>query len=334
LSKNIIFYTFFSETYLPYAYVLFKSLFQKYPEARVLACGLDAGAMRIKKHFPSVEMFDLEEVKSKDPGLSRVLKSRSGASAIFTCAPSIALHALGKTAAGEVLFYLDADTALFSGVDEIIHDLKDKDTGLFPHRFSRFFNVILEKYGKYNAGAFIIRNSQMGFNFLIDWRAKCLEWCEDRVEGDKYSNQGYLNNLSEKYQDSTISLIKSAGNIAPWNAGIWNTRTRKHIAHFHKKPIIFFHFHGLTKSVRGWEISHLRYGQILSRRSLNAIYSPYLVRLEAASEIFGIQIRKSERFESQGVAYFVDFVINFVSTLMLQYIPNKWLLTENQKQNR
>lgn len=325
MPRNLVFYTFFSEGYLPHAHVLLSSIYERYPNVRIIACTLDQGAMQIVEHFPNLEIFSFQEVLEKDRSLSKVLVDRGGASAIFSSAASIALEALSQIKSDEILFYLDADTALLSGVELILEELEDSHVGLFPHRFSGLLEPLLKRYGVYNAGAFLIRNSDFGKLFLSNWRELCIDWCEDKLDSGRYSNQGYLGELAIKYPSGVKSLWNSAGNVAPWNSGLGSIEVKNKTMLYRGEQICFFHFHGLVESKTIWEINHLRYGQLLTKSVLKELYVPYISKLVAASKIFGMPLKKSTRFQQSFAAMSMNFALRIISKISGQYIPKRWL---------
>jgi hypothetical protein len=183
----------------------------------------------------------------------------------------------------------------------------------------------LEKYGKFNAGAFVIRNSDSGINFLSKWRSLCIEWCEDRISEKKYSNQGYLTHLADQFKESVSILANSGGNVAPWNSNFVNTRKKGTSLTYKNEKISFFHFHGISESKNTWSINHLRYGNIVSRRVLKSLYAPYLASLISSSQIFKIELKKSNRFQASFLSFGFDLVLWATSLVLVQRVPKRWI---------
>ena len=320
---DVYFLTFFSSGYLPQAHVLLTSILERYPNANVIVCTLDEESKEIAAHFPMVQDLPFAEVLSRDPLLREVFDERPGASGIFTSVPSIALAAIEKVAEGGVLLYLDADTALINGVEPILENLEGYSVGLFPHNFIRPAARFLNRYGRFNAGAFAIRKTPRGLSFLDQWRKMCIDWCEDRLSGDWYSNQAYLTHLFDSSGGELKSLSDSGGNIAPWNLGFTNFSMNAGNPSIGVVPISFFHFHGLTPGDSKWSFGHLRYFRVASQSAIEHLYVPYLKRLLSASRLFGVEIKKSKRFSRKISSRLADALIQLANFLLGQNASNR-----------
>ncbi len=53
----------------------------------------------------------------------------------------------------------------------------------------------LRKFGIYNVGWVGSRNDSDGLAVIRWWREKCIEWCHDYVDGDRFADQGYLDSF-------------------------------------------------------------------------------------------------------------------------------------------
>lgn len=315
------FFTFFSSGYLAYADSLLSSIKQHHPDSRVLVCTLDVDANRILERFPGIELFSIEDVLSRDRVLQDLWQTRAGASRIFSSVPAMATYALSRLEANELLYYLDADTYLFSAVDRLSERMGGSSIGLYPHEFSRRLRPLLNRYGIYNAGAFVVRNNDVGTNFLNRWDELCKAWCDDVVLGDKYSNQGYLTGLAKEFSEDHVELTEAGGNIAPWNASQERISITLDGALYNGSPIVFFHFHGFKIHGGFWHFAHLRYGNTLSQKALMWLYASYLDVFQQNARRYGIPISKSKRFATGVSAGVVDALLVLLSRLLKQRIP-------------
>jgi hypothetical protein len=291
-----------------------------HPNAEVLVCVLDQDALAITDDFPAVLTFRWSDVLKGDPELGAAVASREGASAIFTSVPAISKHALSMIPENESITYLDADIALLDRLDSLTAQFGTSDVGLFPHGFSKLLHSYMIRYGRYNAGAFIVRNSKNGRDFLDAWSALCIDWCEDRTGTlGRYSNQGYLTRLAEE-RLSVVNLEGSAGNIAPWNSGLQSTRISKGRVCHRGSNIVFFHFHGLQRSRNVWLLGHLRYGNLLTKHVIRVLYLEYLESLEVANLKYGQAFNQSLRITSRKHAPLINVIYKLLSLTTLQYI--------------
>ncbi len=124
------------------------------------------------------------------------------------------------------------------------------------------------------------RNDADGIAVISWWREKCIEWCHDYVDGDRFADQGYLDAFPGL--SSRVKVIENIGaNLAPWNVGNYQIDFRdRRVMIDATQPLIFFHFQGVKKGL-GWFIfsSHRQYSAPFSGAIRNRIYKPYLDEL-------------------------------------------------------
>ena len=120
-------------------------------------------------------------------------------------------------------------------------------------------------FGIYNVGWVGVRNDPDGIAVIKWWREKCIEWCHDYVDGDRFADQGYLDSfsrLSTRVKSSTMSGPTSRPGISPTTGSIFATAGSWSM----RRPLIFFHFQGLEEGC-GWFIFN-------SHRIFGAPFSP------------------------------------------------------------
>jgi hypothetical protein len=132
------------------------------------------------------------------------------------------------------------------------------------------------------------------------WRQKCIEWCHDYVDGERFADQGYLSafpGLSPR-----VKVIQNVGaNLAPWNIG--NHRIAEangEVRIDDGRPLIFFHFQGLRRDLGYFFFnSHRRYRAPFSAEVRRLIYKPYVEELlkleEMAAPVMPTQPAKPHR---------------------------------------
>lgn len=321
--SELSFFTFFSKDYLPKAELLHKSLLQNEAQLRFSCCYLDEQSAEFAKEVSNNSHFSFPEVLEDNAPLESVSRERKGASAIFSAVPSMIKKALSQLNKDDLMIYLDADTFAFSDFRPIGKAMEGYSVGLFPHDFIRPFHLLLERYGKFNAGAIVVRNNESGRRFLDEWERLCIAWCEDRVFGRNYSNQAYLTHLWRDRPEQIAILRGIGGNVAPWNAGLYNTKLRGRELFHRGSRIVFFHFHGIDFSSRYWTVGHLRYMRVLGRKEIDAIYGPYVRDLEVAHRKHQVELKKSERFGKGFRVVISNYTITFVSILFNQRSKRK-----------
>ena len=114
---------------------------------------------------------------------------------------------------------------------------------------------------------------------LNSWTDNCIKWCYQRLEGEKYADQKYLDYWQRDFEG--IYIIKNIGaNLAIWNIGNYNISLKNNRVYVNENVLIFFHFANLK------QIDSNTFKTDLSRVFVrctgvikNNIYMPYLKRL-------------------------------------------------------
>src|SRR6185437_11052716 len=115
----------------------------------------------------------------------------------------------------EILSYLDGDLYFFSDPEPIFESFKAFSSLVIAHRFHPR-RKFMEVYGLYNVGWLSFRRDTDGLACLAWWRDRCIEWCYDFVEADRYADQKYLNQFPLLFGNLKIIEHKGA-NLAAWN---------------------------------------------------------------------------------------------------------------------
>jgi hypothetical protein len=173
----------------------------------------------------------------------------------------------------------------FASPGVIYAELQDAAVAIIPHRYPPKLTR-LRKFGTYNVGWVGARKDSDGIAVIEWWRERCIEWCHDVVEGDRFADQGYLDSFPRLF--SRVKIIENIGaNLAPWNIGNYRVDFRGNrvlIDAVH--PLVFFHFQGLRKGLR-WFIfnSHRVYRAPCSGDVRDHIYKPYVDELLAIEQV-------------------------------------------------
>lgn len=138
----------------------------------------------------------------------------------------------------------------------------------------------LEEKGVYNLAWVSFRRDRNGLDCLRWYRERCNEWCYDRVEGDKYADQKYL----EKFEDlfAKVHVIQHKGaNCAPWNIENHKITEKNKQIQVDGQPLIFFHFHALKKLTPFlYDSGFAGYQAKFLKIVRDKIYLPYIKALE------------------------------------------------------
>jgi hypothetical protein len=243
---------------------------------------LDAAAATVLRRFPleRVEVFTPDEYIP--PDVERLRRSRSLSAFAFTLKPIVLLHAAASGA--EWITYFDADTCVFADPVRLLEGLSpDTPASFTPHRFSTVFQRYEPSVGRFNAGYAAFRNGPLGLKILEDWRERCVEWCHDFVDGNRYSDQKYLEHLVDIYPSIDLCRHKGA-NVAPWNVSEVRLSLQHQRVCADGDPLVFYHFQGLK--IFGPRLFNLYASSALSIDGplLELVYRPYVELLDLAYE--------------------------------------------------
>ncbi len=214
----------------------------------------------------------------------------------FTCSAAWMLHVLENERDAEWVTYLDSDLFFFASPDPIYDEMKDAAFGIVPHRFTRRL-ADQRRFGLYNVGWVSVRRCEEGFAALRWWRERCVEWCYDRVEGDRFADQRYLDRLPELFKN--VHVIGHLGaNLAPWNLEDLRVEWRDGSVRIEERyPLLFFHFYGVRRRGRRYFNSHRVYHAPFTEVMRHRIYEPYTAVLCKSEDLVAPYL-KGERTET------------------------------------
>lgn len=271
-----IFCTLFDGGYAVQGMALIDSLNTHCDACLIYILCLDADAELLLSHADkqNIVLIRLHELEEFDRQLSDVKRKRKLIEYYFTCKASLLRYILNINPDCERVVYLDADLFFFSSPSAIDAEIAAGSVAVIEHKFSSK-NKHLLKYGRFNAGWLSVRNDATGRRCVEWWRARCLEWCHDYTEGDRYADQKYLDKFPEKFNATIVNHL--GANLAPWNMGnyIFSRYDEKILVN--NQPVIFCHFHGLKRLAGPFFESGLaKFRQQLSTVARNALFIPYL----------------------------------------------------------
>jgi hypothetical protein len=278
---NRIYCSYFDHNYLSRGLALYHSLQRHAPGSRLWVLCLSEACHEalVALGLPDLVPVKLADFETADPEVAATRSNRSVIEYYFTCSPAWLLYVMDREPSPGWVTYLDGDLFFFDSPEAIFDELEESAVAIIPHRYTPAL-LRLQKFGAYNVGWVGARNDSDGLAAIKWWRSKCIEWCYDYVDGERFADQGYLGALPKLFP--RVKPIENVGaNLAPWNIGNYRIEycdNKVLIDSVH--PLIFFHYQGLRKAL-GWFIfnSHRRYRAPFSRNVRNHIYRPYIDRL-------------------------------------------------------
>jgi hypothetical protein len=280
---NHVYCTYFDHNYLSRGLALYHSLQRHAAGSHLWVLCLSEACHRtlVTLNLPHLVPVRLAEFEAADPEVAATRAGRNMVEYYFTCTAAWTLFVMAREADAEWVTYLDGDLFFFESPEVIYGELQDAAAAIIPHRYTPRL-ARLRKFGTYNVGWVGARNDPDGIAVIRWWRERCIEWCHDYVDADRFADQGYLDSFARLFP--RVEIIENRGaNLAPWNIGNYRIDFRSGrvlIDAIH--PLIFFHFQGLRKGLR-WFVfnSHRNYRAPFSRTVRDHIYKPYVDELLA-----------------------------------------------------
>jgi hypothetical protein len=283
---NRVYCTFFDHNYLPRGLALYHSLQAHSPGSRLLVLCLSDPCYRTLAalDLPNLVPIQLADFEMANPDVAATRPTRSIIEYYFTCTPAWILFVLNNETDAGWVTYLDSDLFFFSSPDPIYEEMGNAAFGIVPHRFARGLED-QRRFGLYNVGWVSVRRCDDGIVALRWWRERCIEWCYDRVDGDRFADQRYLDRLPESFKG--VHVIAHLGaNLAPWNLADLHLEWRSPEIEIDRRyRLLFFHFYGVKRSGGYYFNSHRLYHAPFSRLMKNEIYRPYTLALARAERM-------------------------------------------------
>jgi hypothetical protein len=278
-----VYCTYFDHNYLARGLALYHSLQRHAPGSRLWVLCLSEACYRtlVALDLPDLVPRRLADFEAADPQVAATRPDRSLIEYYFTCSPAWKLYVLGSEPDAEWVTYLDSDLFFFASPEPIYAEMKDASFGIIPHHFTRRLGY-MRRFGIYNVGWVSVRHCDEGIAALRWWRERCIEWCHDYVEGDRFADQRYLDRLPGMF--SNVHVIEHLGaNLAPWNFADRRVEWRNETVLIEGRyELLFFHFHGVKRAGRYYFNSHRVFRAPFPNLMRQQIYQPYIVALAAA----------------------------------------------------
>jgi hypothetical protein len=278
--------TYFDHRYLKLGLALHESLERVCQEFTLWVLALDAETAGFLEamNLPSLRVVWLTDLEGFDPELKAIESTRTRVEYYFTCSPCLPRYLMSAHSLDQVT-YLDSDLWFFSDPEPLFNEVDRHSIAIIPHRFAGAAARTHAKYGRYNVGWLTFSNDDNGRACLEWWRSKCVEWCFDRVEANRYADQKYLEEFSELF--SGVFSIKDPGaNLAPWNLSGHQLTLDSGKVLVDGHLLMFFHFQGLRLVAPGsYDTNLSSYGVRLSPLLREAVFEPYLRALARADAV-------------------------------------------------
>lgn len=289
--------TYFDRNYLVRGLALYRSMVAHCRPflLHVLCLDDNTHARLTAAALPGVHPIRLADLERADPALPAVKSTRSRVEYYFTLTPALVLHILTTHPAAGAVTYIDADFYFFARPVPFAEALAAHPVVIVGHRFPPYLQH-LARFGTYNVGILGFRDDPVGRACLGWWRARCLEWCYDRLEDGKFADQKYLDDWPERFPGVHVLPHKGV-NLAPWNVGGYRVAREKGRVTVDGEDLICYHFHRLRVVTRyTFQLGVRVYETHPTPAVRRHIYGPYIRELQTL-------IREAGRPGAGGVRY-------------------------------
>lgn len=260
-----------------------------------------------------ISFLDLE---NEIPNLKIAKLNRTKVEYFYTCSPAICYYLLTKKQKIDCITYLDSDIYFFSSPNPIFDEIAKSSIGIIEHRFHWLTKRNI-KYGIYNVGWITFRNDKVGLDCLVNWLNDCINWCYQKLEGDKYADQKYLDFWPAKYYPNLCVIKNKSANLAIWNLGNYKLRSNGNDVFIDGQKLIFYHFASLKQLSNNEFTSDLSRVFVKSTNLIvNKIYLPYL------KSILKYQIMKIEKKEDIKQKYILYKIKNLTRFFRKKLLPD------------
>ena len=274
--------TLFDSNYLTRGLALYQSLVNVKEDFHLFIFPFDNLSRDILREFdlPRVTLVPLKEFES--PELLAVKPTRTQGEYCWTCTSATILFTLENFNVPEVT-YLDADLFFFDKPAIVLDEFHQsgKDVLITRHNYSPQYDQTATS-GVYCVQFMPFKNNPNALHILRWWKDRCLEWCYDRVENDKFGDQKYLDDWIERFSGVYVMQNPAAG-LAPWNIQKYDCRPGPTV---NAVKVVFYHFHGLkwfrTATNEGFGTNGF---YKLSDNVTSYIYQPYCQALKNSLDI-------------------------------------------------
>lgn len=280
------FCTLFNTTYLSRGLAMYHSLEQNCPEFHLYILAFDAHCFEVlsEMRLPKVSVISLEAFENE--ALLAVKPGRTAQEYCWTSASSSIKYCIERFNLDHCT-YVDADLLFFSNPQVLMDQMGEKSVLITEHRYTPCYDQSARS-GIYCVQYMTFKNTKEGMEVLNWWVSACLEWCFNRFEEDKFGDQKYLDNWTERFPCVHVCQHPGAG-IAPWNIQQYafestsEKQRGRMLANDQEFDLIFYHYHGFSYLVKNsYKLTHAFYQ--LNENQIEQIYRPYVSALSIAEQ--------------------------------------------------
>ena len=267
--------TYFDKNYLSRGLALYASLLKNHKSKfhlYIIAFDKFTYDFLKKRNFKFTTCVYYQDFESKQ--LKKVKMKRTVVEYLWTCTPFVIFFFIQKFKLKSCT-YLDADIYFFSDPRIIYKNQNNYSVFITSHNYHPMYDQTMTS-GKYCVQYLTFKNNREGLYVLNWWKKKCLKWCYNRVEGNKFGDQKYLDSWPTKFSRVEVATHLGVG-VAPWNIKRFTIKKNKNffiLENGKSHQVIFYHFHDLRFFLNK-NLAFLS-SYDLSQEVIDKIYNPYI----------------------------------------------------------
>lgn len=231
--------------------------------------------------LPDLLILPLDDLEREEQRLLVAKSNRKTVEYYFTLTPWLIEAALRAVPQAKRATYLDSDLYFHHSPAVLWEEIGTAPMAFVEHRFSPDY-ADKEIFGRFNVGWNTFDRSKNAQQALAWWGERCLEWCYDRIEGEKFADQGYLTTLARLYQG--VHVLQYPGiNLAEYNLDNYSFSLDRHGPKADGLPVVYWHMHCLFEQQDGSFKTILRQ-DLIADPVIEWAYKMYVQRLQMISE--------------------------------------------------
>lgn len=277
------FITLYDKGYLSRGIALYRSLDRECKENfRLFILALDKEVENFWENNPSsnITVITISELLEFYPVLRQIENERTHTEFCWTLS-AFSIQYLLKKFNIPSCTYVDSDICFYDDPQKIINEMGDASVLITEHNYSSQYDFAVRS-GKFCVQFMHFLNNQEGNEILEWWRLKCEESCTIDFEKGLCGDQKYLDDWESRFEGKVYNCRSQGCGVAPWNLQKYCLLLENGKYYIVdkiskvKKPIIFFHYHGLLKlSEKIWRMSGYKTGKDFEQ----LLYRDYIYQL-------------------------------------------------------
>ncbi len=262
-SPKLNFVTYFSKEFLIQGTVAIESFIKSHEESSGLVVCLDDTSrsfLQSKGYPPSISIVEISEIHALFDIFKDFQETRSYAESIISIKPHLIEFYLNQLEPEDYLIYFDADIFFFTSMLTLEQFSTGFEVLLSEHLFPGCMSESV-KFGKFNGGMIVFKQSIKSRELLVRWKNQCSEWCKLELSEGRFADQKYLDDFSDF--DGVAALSHPGVNNGQYyfmEKRIFRFSNRLKRVVVDGFPILSFHFHGIRISRHDICTGFNRYG--------------------------------------------------------------------------